>query len=41
MGSNDLRNAAQTESLGLTVVTNNESGFQSVEGLPAENWVKG
>ncbi|KLK90063.1 plasmid maintenance protein [Microvirga vignae] len=38
IGNNDLWIAAHAKSLGLTVVTNNESEFRRVEGLTVENW---
>jgi tRNA(fMet)-specific endonuclease VapC len=41
IGNNDLWIAAHARSLGLTVVTNNESEFQRVDGLKIENWAKG
>jgi tRNA(fMet)-specific endonuclease VapC len=40
IGNNDLWIAAHAKSLGLTLVTNNESEFQRMEGLIIENWVK-
>ncbi|GEO15790.1 type II toxin-antitoxin system tRNA(fMet)-specific endonuclease VapC [Microvirga aerophila] len=41
IGNNDLWIAAHAKSVGLTVVTNNESEFQRVEGLKIENWARG
>jgi len=40
IGNNDLWIAAHAKSLGLTVVTNNESEFRRVNGLNIENWIK-
>jgi tRNA(fMet)-specific endonuclease VapC len=40
IGNNDLWIAAHAKSLGLTLVTNNESEFQRVDGLKVENWAK-
>ncbi|WP_114948849.1 type II toxin-antitoxin system VapC family toxin [Microvirga calopogonii] len=39
IGNNDLWIAAHAKCPGLTLVTNNEREFQSVEGLTIENWV--
>jgi tRNA(fMet)-specific endonuclease VapC len=41
IGNNDLWIAAHAKSLGLTLVTNNESEFQRDDGLNIQNWVKG
>ena len=41
IGNNDLWIAAHALSLGLTVVTNNESEFQRVQKLKCENWIAG
>lgn len=38
IGPNDLLIAAQARSLGLTVVTENESEFRRVSQLAVENW---
>jgi tRNA(fMet)-specific endonuclease VapC len=38
IGSNDLLIAAHARSLGLTLVTNNTSEFERVQGLRIENW---
>nr|WP_245439858.1 PIN domain-containing protein [Microvirga aerophila] len=40
IGKSDLWIAAHAKSLGLTLVTNNESEFQRVDGLKVENWAK-
>lgn len=40
IGANDMLIAAHAKSLGLTLVTNNESEFKRVKGLKVENWVK-
>ncbi len=40
IGANDLLNAAQTISLGYTIVTDNEKEFAHVEDLRRENWVR-
>lgn len=39
IGVNDLHIAAHARSEGLTLVSNNLSEFQRVEGLMLENWV--
>jgi tRNA(fMet)-specific endonuclease VapC len=39
IGANDLLIAAHARSLGLTLVTNNTSEFDRVEGLAIENWM--
>ena len=39
IGPNDLFIAAQTQSLGLTLVTNNLKKFRRVKGLKAQNWL--
>jgi tRNA(fMet)-specific endonuclease VapC len=41
IGNNDLWIAAHAMTLKLTLVTNNEKGFQRVGGLTIENWAKG
>ena len=38
IGANDLFIPAHALSLGLTLVTNNATGFVRVEGLKLENW---
>jgi len=40
MGGNDLLIAAQAISLGYTVVTDDESKFSQVPGLPVANWLR-
>lgn len=40
IGENDMLIASHAKSLGLTLVTNNESEFKRVKGLKVENWVK-
>jgi tRNA(fMet)-specific endonuclease VapC len=40
IGGNDLLIAAQTITLGYTIVTDNEREFARVEGLPRENWIR-
>ncbi len=40
IGPNDLLIAAQARSLGLVVVTDNESEFSRVPGLMVENWLR-
>ena len=40
IGGNDLLIAAQTLSLGYTIVTDNERKFGRIEGLPCENWLR-
>jgi tRNA(fMet)-specific endonuclease VapC len=40
IGGNDLLIAAQTLSLGYTIVTDNEREFGRIEGLPCENWLR-
>ena len=40
IGGNDLLIAAQTVTLGYTVVTGNEKEFAQVEGLPRQNWLR-
>jgi len=40
IGGNDLLIAAQVLSLGYTIVTDNESEFGRIDGLPCENWLK-
>jgi tRNA(fMet)-specific endonuclease VapC len=39
IGSHDLLIAAQTLSLGFTLVTANEREFSRIDGLPCENWL--
>lgn len=38
IGQNDLWIAAHAQSLGLTLVTNNEREFRRIPGLTVENW---
>jgi tRNA(fMet)-specific endonuclease VapC len=40
IGGNDLLIAAQTVALGYTIVTDNETEFARVDGLPRENWLR-
>jgi tRNA(fMet)-specific endonuclease VapC len=40
IGGNDLLIAAQTLTLGHTIVTDNEKEFAQVEGLPRQNWLR-
>jgi tRNA(fMet)-specific endonuclease VapC len=40
IGANDLFIAAHARSLGLTLVTNNTSGFRRVPSLAIENWTR-
>jgi len=40
IGGNDLLIAAQTLSLGYTIVTDNEKEFARVEGLLLNNWLR-
>jgi tRNA(fMet)-specific endonuclease VapC len=40
IGGNDLLIAAQAVTLGCTIVTDNESEFARVRGLPRENWLR-
>lgn len=40
IGGNDLLIAAQTISLGCTLVTDNEREFARIEGLASENWLR-
>jgi tRNA(fMet)-specific endonuclease VapC len=40
IGANDLLIAAQTLTLGATIVTDNEKEFARVEGLQLENWLR-
>ncbi len=40
IGGNDLLIAAQAITLGCTIVTDNESEFARVRGLPCENWLR-
>jgi tRNA(fMet)-specific endonuclease VapC len=40
IGNNDLWIAAHAKSLGLTLVTNNESEFRRVDDLNIENWAR-
>lgn len=39
IGANDLWIAAQTRSMGATLVSHNERKFQRVDGLLLENWL--
>ena len=41
MGANDLLIAAQTITLGFTLVTDNEQEFRRVRGLSLQNWLRG
>jgi tRNA(fMet)-specific endonuclease VapC len=40
IGGNDLLLAAHAIALGCTIVTDNESEFARVDGLPRENWLR-
>jgi tRNA(fMet)-specific endonuclease VapC len=40
IGGNDLLIAAQALALGCTIVTDNETEFARVDGLPRENWLR-
>src|SRR5438477_429234 len=40
IGSNDLLIAAQTLTLGYTIVTGNEAEFARIDELPQENWLR-
>jgi tRNA(fMet)-specific endonuclease VapC len=40
IGGNDLLIAAQAVALGYTIVTDNESEFARIDGLPRENWLR-
>src|SRR5450830_1041017 len=40
IGGNDLLIAAQAIALGYTIVTDNESEFARIDGLPCENWLR-
>jgi tRNA(fMet)-specific endonuclease VapC len=40
IGGNDLLIAAQTVSLGYSLVTNNEREFGRISELPLENWLR-
>jgi tRNA(fMet)-specific endonuclease VapC len=40
IGSNDLLIAAQTLTLGYTIVTDNEGEFARIDGLRLENWLR-
>ena len=40
IGGNDLLIAAQTLSLGYTIVTDNEAEFARIKDLPRENWLR-
>ncbi|MFZ0487889.1 MAG: type II toxin-antitoxin system VapC family toxin [Arenicellales bacterium] len=40
IGGNDLLIAAQAVALGCTIVTDNESEFARIDGLPRENWLR-
>ena len=39
IGNNDMWIAAHAKAAALTIVTNNERGFQRVPGLKVQNWV--
>ena len=41
IGGNDMLIAAHAMSIGLTVVTDNETEFARIEGLAVENWARG
>jgi tRNA(fMet)-specific endonuclease VapC len=40
IGANDLLIGAHAQSLGYTIVTDNEEEFSRIEGLPLENWLR-
>ena len=40
VGANDLLIAAHAEAVGCVIVTDNESEFGRIEGLPRENWLR-
>jgi tRNA(fMet)-specific endonuclease VapC len=40
IGGNDFLIAAQTITLGYTVVSDNEREFARIDGLPHENWLR-
>ena len=40
IGANDLLIAAQTLTLGYTIVTDNEKEFAQIKDLPRENWLR-
>ena len=40
IGANDLLIAAHAVALGCVIVTDNESEFGRIEGLPRENWLR-
>src|ERR1700723_2151133 len=40
VGANDLLIAAHAEEVGCVIVTDNESEFGRIEGLPRENWLR-
>jgi tRNA(fMet)-specific endonuclease VapC len=40
IGGNDLLIAAQTITLGYTVVSDNDREFARIEGLTRENWLR-
>jgi tRNA(fMet)-specific endonuclease VapC len=40
IGANDLLIAAHAVALGCVLVTDNESEFGRIEGLPRENWLR-
>lgn len=40
IGGNDLLIAAQAVALGCTIVTDNETEFAHIDGLPRENWLR-
>jgi tRNA(fMet)-specific endonuclease VapC len=40
IGANDLLIAAHAVAVGCVIVTDNESEFERIEGLPRENWLR-
>ena len=40
IGGNDLLIAAHALALGCTIVTDNETEFARIDGLPRENWLR-
>jgi tRNA(fMet)-specific endonuclease VapC len=40
MGATDLLIAAHAVAIGCALVTDNESEFGRIEGLPRENWLR-
>jgi tRNA(fMet)-specific endonuclease VapC len=40
IGGNDLLIAAQAVALGCTIVTDNETEFARIDGLPRQNWLR-